>query len=94
MGTLHLLREAIAKEKEVDIKVIDDRFKREAKSKEEGMLSRRVTGKGKKESVFSATILEVDGTTTEFTSQRTMAPAIAASNKAKQSRGRDEPHSL
>ena len=37
------LREAIAKEKEVDIKVIDDRFKREAKSKEEGLLSQRVT---------------------------------------------------
>ena len=33
------LQEAIAKEKEVDIKVIDDRFKREAKSKEEGLLS-------------------------------------------------------
>ena len=88
---LESLIDALADEENTERQVIENRIKREQKSRDLGWKARQITGKSAKEPVLRAITTDEHGDTIELNRQEDMIPVLAESNKSRQQQCENTP---
>ena len=88
---LESLIDALAAKENTERQIIENRMKREQKSRDLGWKARQITGKSAKEPVLRAITTDENGDTIELNRQEDMIPVLAESNKSRQQQCENTP---